>query len=68
MLVRVTSQFNSEIQIGRDGQSVNAKSILGVMTLAAAKGTTVTVSCEGPDQAKALEAVGTLIRNKFNEE
>ena len=68
MLVRVTSQFNSEIQIGRDGQSVNAKSILGVMTLAAAKGTTVTVSCEGPDRAKALEAVGTLIRNKFNEE
>jgi phosphocarrier protein len=67
-LVRVTSMFQSEIFIGRDGQLVNAKSILGLMTLAAAKGTSVTVTCEGPDQDAALEAVGDIIRNKFNEE
>lgn len=68
-LVRVTSQFQAEIQIGRDeGQAVNAKSILGLMTLAAAKGTTVTVTCDGPDQQAAMDAVEEIIAAKFNEE
>ncbi len=67
-LVRVAGRFSSEVRIGKDGHEVNGKSILGMMTLAAAKGTTVSVICVGDDQDDALEAVGACIENKFGEE
>jgi phosphocarrier protein HPr len=67
-LVRVATQFKAEITLSRDDQSVNAKSILGMMTLAAAQGTRVRVTCVGADEAAALEAVAACINNKFGED
>ncbi len=67
-LVRVTSRFACEVTIERGSQSVNGKSILGVMTLAAAKGTAIKVTCQGDDGAAALDAIGEIIEQKFGEE
>jgi phosphocarrier protein len=51
----------------RDGRRVNAKSIMGVMMLAAAKGTTVTIETSGADEGEAMAALLELIRDKFGE-
>lgn len=67
-LVRVASQYKSEVTITKDGQSVNGKSILGMMTLAAAKGSQIMVTCSGADEGDALGAIGACIENKFGEE
>ena len=67
-LVQKASQFDAEITIGKDGQMVNGKSIIGLMMLAAAQGTCIEVSVSGPDAAAALEAIEQLVEQKFNEE
>lgn len=67
-LVKVTTRFTCEVLLERDGQQANGKSILGVMTLAAARGTTVRVTCVGADQAEALAAIGQVIDSRFGEE
>lgn len=67
-LTRLASSFDCEVQLGRDGRKVNAKSIMGVMMLAAACGTTVEVETEGRDAEKALEAIIELIQDRFGEE
>lgn len=66
-LVRVTSRFSCAVAVSKDGQTVNGKSILGMMTLAAAKGSTIEVRCEGDDAAAAIEAIGALIADRFGE-
>lgn len=66
-LVRVASKYAAEVTIGRDGQQVNGKSILGMMTLAAAQGTTVQVICKGDDEQAAIEAIGACIADRFGE-
>ncbi|HWR97527.1 MAG TPA: HPr family phosphocarrier protein [Candidatus Methanoperedens sp.] len=67
-LVKVASGFAAQITVGRGGATANAKSIMGLMLLAAAKGQTVTVAAEGPDECEALAAVEKLVRDRFNEE
>jgi phosphocarrier protein HPr len=67
-LVRLAGKFEARIMIARAGSEVNAKSILGLMMLAAAMGTTVTVTSEGVDEEAAMEAVQDLFRRKFDEE
>ena len=67
-LVKVASGFASRITLERAGASANAKSIMGLLLLAAAKGHTVTVSADGPDEQEALAAVEALVRNRFHEE
>jgi len=67
-LVKTASDFSSRITVEKAGASANAKSIMGLMLLAAAKGHTVTVVVDGEDEAAALSAVETLIRNRFHEE
>lgn len=67
-LVNLTSNFDCEIFISKEGQEVNAKSIMGILILAAAKGTTVTVRAEGSDADDALSSVGDLIKEGFGEE
>ena len=67
-LVQVASQFDAEISIGKDGQSVNGKSILGLMMLAAAQGSCVEVTTSGPQAAEAMAAVERLIEEKFHED
>ena len=66
-LTQLASGFAAEIWLTRNGRRVNAKSIMGVMMLAAGKGATVTVEAEGEDAAAALAAIGRLIADKFDE-
>ncbi len=66
-LSQIANQFKSEVNLGRNGNKVNAKSIMGVMMLAAAKGTTIAIETDGPDEADAMHAVLTLINDKFGE-
>lgn len=66
-LTQLASRFESEIFISRADQRVNAKSIMGVMMLAAGKGVTVVVDADGADAAAALEAIKNLFDNKFDE-
>lgn len=67
-LVNRASQFECEIYIVRDGNRVNAKSIMGVMMLAASKGTEITVEADGSDEQEGLQAIVELIQNRFDEE
>jgi phosphocarrier protein HPr len=66
-LTELASRFQSEVWLMRNGRRVNAKSIMGVMMLAAAKGATVTIETEGTDAEAALAAVQALIADKFGE-
>lgn len=66
-LTHVASGFQSEIWLSRSGRRVNAKSIMGVMMLAAGKGTSVRIEAEGTDADAALKALTTLIADKFGE-
>jgi phosphocarrier protein len=66
-LTQLASGFRSEVWLSRNGRRVNAKSIMGVMMLAAGKGATIRVEAEGEDAAAALEAIRALIADKFGE-
>jgi phosphocarrier protein len=66
-LVKVASRFECDVTITKDGQSVNGKSILGLMTLAAAKGSAIVVDCAGRDQGSALKAVEEVVSSRFGE-
>jgi phosphocarrier protein HPr len=67
-LVHATGAFRSRVTLVKDGEEVDAKSILGVLLLAAAQGTVLRVRCAGPDEAAAMEAVAALIAGRFGEE
>ncbi|MBZ5496856.1 MAG: HPr family phosphocarrier protein [Acidobacteriia bacterium] len=69
-LVHLTSRFRSDIHLARDGyrQAIDGKSILGVLMLAAARGTRLVVSISGADEIEADEAIGQLFADKFGEE
>jgi phosphocarrier protein len=66
-LTQVASGFKSEVWLSRNGRRVNAKSIMGVMMLAAGKGSSVVVEAEGDDAQAALDAICNLIAEKFGE-
>ena len=66
-LTQVAGKFTSEVYIAKNGRRVNAKSIMGVMMLAAGPGSTVIVDAEGPDEEQAMEAIGALIASRFGE-
>ena len=66
-LTQTASQFAAEIWIERNGRKVNAKSIMGVMMLAAAKGSTVTLEASGEDEVAAIAALDALINDYFGE-
>ena len=68
LFVKTASRFRSDIKIEREGVEVNGKSIMGIMMLAAAKGTRISVKIEGEDEAEAMAALGELITNGFGEE
>jgi len=68
LLVKTASRFRSDIKVEREGVEVNGKSIMGIMMLAAAKGTTVRVKVEGEDESEAMTVLGELIRDGFGEE
>ncbi len=66
-LVHTASAFEAEIYVGTDHEEVNAKSILGILTLAATKGTPLNVSADGPDEVEAVQAIVELFADKFGE-
>jgi phosphocarrier protein len=66
-LTQVAGKFASEIYIAKNNRRVNAKSIMGVMMLAAGPGSTVTVDAEGPDEGQAIDAIAALITSRFGE-
>lgn len=61
------NEFLSEISIAKDGRSVNGKSIMGVMLLAAAKGSVLQVTAKGTDEEQALKELSELFENRFGE-
>jgi phosphocarrier protein len=66
--VKLASSFESDIDIQKDSRRVNAKSIMGVMMLAANKGSTVTIHANGDDADKSLDALEQLINDRFDED
>jgi phosphocarrier protein HPr len=66
-LTQLASKFQCEIWLARNGRRVNAKSIMGVMMLAAGKGTTISIEALGADAEQALTALTGLIANRFDE-
>jgi len=66
-LTQTASQFGSEIWIERNGRRVNAKSIMGVMMLAASKGSKIQLETSGEDEQPAMDALSALISNRFGE-
>jgi phosphocarrier protein HPr len=66
-IVKAASGFNSKILLSKDGIEVDGKSIMGIMMMAAARGTTVLVTAEGDDEDRALEGMEKLFKDKFGE-
>ncbi|MHB1051511.1 MAG: HPr family phosphocarrier protein [Thiobacillus sp.] len=67
-LTQLASNFKSDVFMARNGRRINAKSIMGVMMLAAAKGSTVTLETNGEDEQEAIDALAGLITSGFGEE
>jgi phosphocarrier protein HPr len=68
MFVRVANKHRANIWVQKDGQRVNGKSILGLMTLAAGQRTRVVISAEGADAEKAVQELEMLVKRRFDEE
>ncbi len=68
LLVNTAQKFSSFISLIKDSEEVNAKSILGILTLSASKGAELTIRAEGEDEEKAVKEISELIENKFYEE
>jgi len=67
-LVHNSGAYQSRVTVIKEGEEVDAKSILGILLLAAGQGSQLTIRCQGPDEEEALGAVATLIANRFDEE
>lgn len=66
-IVRVASGFAADVWVGKDGEEVNGKSIMGVMMLAAECGCTLVIKADGSDEAEAVEALAALVADGFGE-
>ena len=67
-LVSLASSFESDIRVTKDGKTVNGKSIMGVMMLAASQNTQITISTEGDDEQTALDKLEALVADRFGED
>ena len=67
-LVHQAARFQSQVSLVRDGEEVDAKSILGVLMLAAPQGTHLVLRCSGPDEGDAADAIAQLIADRFQAE
>lgn len=67
-LVTLASKFEADVRVRKDSREVSGKSIMGVLMLAAAKGTELTLIAEGPDAAEALDELEALVADRFGEE
>ncbi len=68
VFVQVASRFESEIFLMKDGREVNGKSIIGILTLLAPKGSSIQIRVVGEDAEQALEAIKKLVKDKFGED
>lgn len=68
LLVKTSSRFSSDVKLARDEVEVNGKSIMGIMMLAASKGSSVRLTIDGEDETEAFQTIGELISNGFGEE
>jgi len=66
--VKLAASFDAEVSVSRDGSTVDARSIMGLMMLAAGIGSTIEISAEGAEGAEALDALCALVANRFDEE
>ncbi len=66
--VKAAAQFDAEVKVSRDGQTVDAQSIMGLMMLAAGIGSTIEIVAEGPEAEAALEALCQLVAERFHED
>jgi phosphocarrier protein len=66
-LVHTAARFKSDVKVRKGSEEVDAKSILGILLLAAAQGTTITVCAAGEDEGEALQSIESLIESKFDE-
>jgi phosphocarrier protein len=66
--VHVAGQYQSRIKVARHGREIDGKSILGLLLLAAARGSILTISADGADEAAAVDALAALVRSGFGEE
>ena len=68
LFVKTASKFTSDVRLAREAVEVNGKSIMGIMMLAAAKGSTVRLTVEGVDEVEAMEEIGALINDGLGED
>jgi len=68
LLVKTANRFQAEVILEKDGLEVNGKSIMGILMLAAAKGSKITLKADGRDSTQAIQTLGKLIENKFGED
>ena len=66
-LVQLASKYDCEVSLSHEGQSANAKSVMGVLLLCGSKGTTVEVTATGPSAEECVNAIGELIASRFGE-
>lgn len=66
--VKLATEFDAEVRVSRDGTVVDARSIMGLMMLAAGPGSTIDIEAEGPEAGKAVEALAELVADRFQEE
>ena len=68
LLVKAANRFEADLTVEKDGIAVNGKSIMGILMLAASRGTKITLKADGKDAAEALQTLGQLIEDRFGEE
>ena len=68
LIVQTASRYESKILLGKESEQINAKSIMGIITLGAGYDTVLRLTVEGPDEQEAANAVATLFENRFQEE
>lgn len=68
MIVQTASRFDSKIMLGKDNEEINAKSIMGIITLGAGYDSVLNLTVEGPDEQDAADAVARLFESRFQEE
>lgn len=66
--VHLATRFSAQVRVARDSRVMDGKSIMGILLLAAARGTTITISADGPDERDAVEALAQLVQTGFGEE
>ena len=66
--VHLATRYHAHVRVARDAREMDGKSIMGILLLAAARGTTITISADGSDEGDAIEALATLVSSGFRED